>query len=128
MAFSGDHCEGKPRLDDMVCLFKNQSHYFLMTLYISFHNVYKEKCKYAFWNARPKYLTQLVAYFISKTIKELSNYNVNPVLADSSAIGLSIRMSLYSFTLFKYCPLLSDPYVCVFPLAPYVIHTYFHVI
>lgn len=60
---------GKARLDDMVCLLKNQSHYFLMTLCTSFCNVYKEKCKYIFWNARPKYLTQLVAYFISKTIK-----------------------------------------------------------
>lgn len=100
MAFSGDHCEGKPLLDDMVCLFKT-SHITLMTLYLSFSQCIQRKMQICLWNARPKYLTQLVAYFISQTIKELSNYNVNPVLADSSAIGLSIRMSLYSFTLFK---------------------------
>lgn len=70
-----------------------------MTLYISFYNVYKEKCTYVFWNARPKYLTQLVAHFIIKTIKGLSNYNTNPVLADSSDNGLYMAMSLYNFNL-----------------------------
>lgn len=79
-----------------------------MMLYISFYNVCKEKCKHAFWNARPKYLKQLAAYFIRKTIKRLSNYSANPVLADSSDNGLYVGMSLHSFILFKYCHLLSD--------------------
>lgn len=79
-----------------------------MTLYVSFYNVYKEKCKYSFGNARPKHFTQLVAYFIIKTIKGLSNYSANPVLADSSDNGPYMGMSLWDFILFKYCCLLSD--------------------
>lgn len=65
-----------------------------MTPYISFYNVYKEKCKYVFWNARPKCLTQLVAYFITKTIKGLSNYNANPMVADPSDNGPSMGTPL----------------------------------
>ena len=84
-------------VDEMVCLYENQSHYFLMTQYISFYNVYREKCKYVFWNAGPKYLIQLVAYFIIKTVKGLSNYSANPLLADSSDNGPYMGMSLYNF-------------------------------
>lgn len=92
----------------MVCLFKNQSHYFLMTLYISFYNAYYRRCKYVFWNARPKYFTQLVEYFIIKAIRALSNYNANPMLPDSSDNAPPMGTSVQNFILFKYCHFLCD--------------------
>lgn len=50
----------------------------------------------------------IIRYFIIKTIRGLSNYNANLMLADSSDNGSNMGTSLYNFISFKYCSLVSD--------------------